>query len=110
MKTNKIQFSDASLLEIRGTSFYRGYVKSTAYKISKALGCKIGSAFRGQYPTTFEWDKKYGSVVFTIYDYKQGPMCSSTVSDYHIGTKCPEDTGIIVGILAGLGLNAYIEK
>jgi hypothetical protein len=110
MKANKIQFSDASLLEIRGTSLHGGYVKSTACKISKALGCKIGSAFRGQYPTTFEWDKKYGSVVFTIYDYKQGAMCSSTVLDYHIGTKCPEDTAIIVEVLKGLGLDAYIEK
>ena len=110
MKANKIQFSDASLLEIRETSLHGGYVKSTACKISKALGCKIGSAFRGQYPTTFEWDKKYGSIVFTIYDYKQGPKCSSTVLDYHIGTKCPEDTGIIVEMLKSLGLDAYIEK
>ena len=104
----KIQFKDANFSEIVGTSSYRGYVKTTAKKLSKVLG----------YPgegdgdkTTVEWWKKYGSIVFSVYDYKEGcPAGANTEIEYHIGTKCPEDTGIIVGLLIGQGFNAYIVK
>ena len=107
MKT-KIQFTDASFREIVGTSSYRGYVKTTANALSKVLGSpRSGDGDK----TTFEWYKKYGSVVFTIYDYKEyAGIRKNTVFEYHIGTKCPEDTGIIVEMLKGLGLDAYIEK
>lgn len=104
----KIQFKDADFLEIVGTSSYSGYVKTTANALSKVFGSpRAGDGDK----TIFEWYKKYGSVVFTIYDYKEyAGISKNTEVEYHIGTKCPEDTGIIVGILAGLGFNAYIEK
>lgn len=107
MKTN-IKFEDANILEVRGTSSYRGYVKTTANALSKVLGSPMsGDGDK----TTFEWDKKYGSVVFTIYDYKEyAGIAKNTEVEYHIGTKCPEDTGIVVGLLISLGFNAYIEK
>ncbi|SEA80169.1 hypothetical protein SAMN04487851_11481 [Prevotella sp. tc2-28] len=104
----KINFNDASFKEVIGTSSYRGYVKTTANALSMVLGSPMsGDGDK----TTYEWYKKYGSVVFTIYDYKEyAGITKNTEVEYHIGTKCPEDTGIIVGILAGLGFNAYIEK
>ena len=103
----KIQFKDASLREIIGTSSYRGYIKASASKLSKVLGLPLsGDGDK----TTFEWYKRYGSVVFTVYDYKECNINSRTEAEYHIGTKTPEDTGLIVGLLIGLGLDAYIEK
>ena len=108
MKKNSIQFADADFLEIRGTSSYKGYVRSTASALSKIFGKPIPGY---DDKTVFQWLKKFGSIVFTIYDYKEyrtiGPR---TEVEYHIGTKCPEDTGVIVGLLMAQGFNAYIEK
>ncbi len=108
MKQNNINFSDANFLEIAGTSSYRGYVKTTANALAKVLGSPMeGDGDK----TTFEWYKKFGSVVFTVYDYKEyAGISKNTEVEYHIGTKSPEDTGIIVGLLIGLGFNAYITK
>lgn len=108
MKASNIQFTDADFREVAGTSSYRGYVKTTANALSKVLGSPMSGDFD---KTIFEWHKKYGSIVFTIYDYKEyAGISKKTEVEYHIGTKCPEDTGLIVGILVGLGFNAYIEK
>lgn len=103
----KIQFKDASWKEVLGTSSHRGYIKASANEISKVLGSPLsGDGDK----TNFEWQKKFGSVVFTVYDYKEGRISSRTKVEYHIGTNCAEDTGLIVGLLVGLGLNAYIEE
>ena len=104
----KINFNDASLREVVGTSSYRGYVKTTANALSKVLGSPVsGDGDK----TTYEWNKRFGSVVFTVYDYKEeGRPNLNSVVEYHIGTKCAEDTGIIVGLLISNGLNAYIYK
>ena len=103
----KIQFNDASLRETIGTSSYRGYIKGSAREIAKV----IGNPLQGEDKTTYEWWKKYGSVVFTVYDYKEDiKPTADTVTEYHIGTNSPEDTGIIVGLLISQGLNAYIER
>ena len=103
----QIQFKDANLREVIGTSSHGGYIKASASKLSKVFGSPLsGDGDK----TTFEWCKKYGSIVFTVYDYKEGRITSRTEVEYHIGTKTPEDTGLIVGLLIGLGLDAYIER
>ena len=103
----KIQFKDASLGEVIGTSSHRGYVRASAKELSKVLGSPLtGDGDK----TTFEWNKKFGSIIFTVYDYKEGYITSQTEVEYHIGTKSSEDTGLIVGLLIGLGLDAYINR
>ena len=67
MKQN-IQFKDVTFHEVIGTSSYRGYVRASANELSKVLGYPAsGDGDK----TTFEWYKKYGSIIFTIYDYKE---------------------------------------
>lgn len=105
---NQINFTEPKGLECFGTSFHYGIVKATAKEISKFLG-KASPGWDDK--TTHEWRKKCGSVVFTVYDYKEyRRITANTLVEYHIGTKCPEDTGIIVEMLKSLGLDAYIEK
>lgn len=107
MKKNTITFAQASLHDIRNTSSHKGYIKTTARELTKVLGrpnhCNDKSAF--------QWFCKYGSVIFTVYDYRESVRPKqNTEIEYHIGTKAPEDTGIIVGLLAALGLEAYIKN
>lgn len=106
-----IHFSEASLFEVQGTSFFKGIVRASATNISKMLRYNVESAIVDNDKTNFEWDMKFGNIVFTIYDYcLEKKISKRTVAEYHIGTKCPEDTGIVVGLLMALGLDAYIEK
>lgn len=108
MKAKDIQFSKANVREIIGTSSYGGYIITTANELSKVLGSPMsGDGDK----TTFEWYRKYGSIAFTIYDYKEyAGINMNTEVEYHIGTHCPEDTGIVVGLLISLGFDAYVKK
>ena len=106
MKT-KIQFKEASCNEIIGTASYRGYILASAKEISKVLG----EPMQGDDKSVYEWYRKYGSVVFTIYDYKESVRPrKDKVIEYHIGTKSEEDTYIVIELLIKAGLTAYILK
>jgi len=106
MKKN-IKFSDADFREVCGTSSHMGYVKATAYEIAKVLG---NPREDWNEKTTYEWQKKFGSVVFTIYDYCEPvPPRKYHLVEYHIGTKRPEDTVLIVELLKGFGFDAYMS-
>lgn len=102
----EVKFKEASMKDICGTSFHRGYVKNTAYEIEKVLGHCSEAFDDGK--TQFEWDRRAGSITFTVYDYKDFPA-PYQVNDYHIGTKSKEDTIMVVALLKEAGLNAYFE-
>lgn len=102
-----LEFKEANVEDVFGTSFHYGYVENTAYEIEKVLG-KCSYVFDDG-KTQYEWDKNIGSITFTIYDYKSFPA-PYQVYKYHIGTKCKEDTMMVVALLKEAGLNAIYEQ
>ena len=86
---------------VLGTSFYGGYIYSSANEISKICGdpYKIYDE-----KVTYKWELEIGDIVFTIYDYREASSPNmSTKVYYHLGTLTEEDTEKVLKVFDEYG-------
>ena len=103
-----INFSPASLDDIKGISFHSGYIFDTASNINSVFG--NDTVYDSECNKTFnEWHVKLNNnISFTVYDWKSDrPPFDNEKFYYHIGTIDEKTTQIVIDTLCKAGLNAY---